>query len=284
MIGLSLSNGQMVEVAIPDPATAAPADVGTAAVGASTLYARADHVHGHGAQGGGTLHAAATTTTDGFMSAADKTKLNGVASGATANTAATAAPPAVAAASAVGTGTDYARADHTHSGVTSVNGSTGAVTVNAARARIGPPTLANATTATETIVAKWVIPANFLLAGDSIRAVVMHQSAGTGTLIYRLRIGALGTTADAVVATLTTSAAQVANAQGTANFTAHFASTTSVRGSGFAIQQAAALGTVTAANAAVTVVPTAAIHVSVTVTCSVAAANVTVGAWATVGD
>jgi hypothetical protein len=35
---------------------------------------------------GGTAHAAATTTTDGFMSAADKTKLDGVAPGATANT------------------------------------------------------------------------------------------------------------------------------------------------------------------------------------------------------
>lgn len=34
---------------------------------------------------GGTAHANATTSVDGFMSAADKTKLNGVASGATAN-------------------------------------------------------------------------------------------------------------------------------------------------------------------------------------------------------
>jgi hypothetical protein len=39
----------------------------------------------HGARAGGTLHADATTSVSGFMSGADKTKLNGVATGATAN-------------------------------------------------------------------------------------------------------------------------------------------------------------------------------------------------------
>jgi hypothetical protein len=169
-------------------------------------------------------------------------------------------------------------------GVNSVNGQTGAVTVATARARIGPPTIANATTTTETIVAKWILPANFLLAGDSIRARVLHQSAGTGTLIYRCRIGALGTTADAVLATLTTSAAQAANAQGTADFVVYFPNTTTATGSGFAIQQAAVLGTPTAAGANVTVAPAAAISLSITVQCSAAAANVTRGAHAVVGD
>lgn len=157
-------------------------------------------------------------------------------------------------------------------------------TVAGSRARIGPPTIANATTTTETIVAKWILPANFLLAGDSIRARVLHQSAGTGTLIYRARIGALGTTADGLLATLTTSAAQVANAQGTADFQVYFPATTTATGSGFAIQQAAALGTITGAGANVTVVPANVIHLSITVQCSAAAANVTRGAWATVGD
>ena len=46
----------------------------------ATAFAAASHV---GA--GGAAHAAATTSVDGFMSAADKTKLDGVASGATAN-------------------------------------------------------------------------------------------------------------------------------------------------------------------------------------------------------
>jgi|GEM_PF-2212594 len=39
----------------------------------------------HGARGGGTLHAAATTATNGFMSGADKTKLDGIEAGATAD-------------------------------------------------------------------------------------------------------------------------------------------------------------------------------------------------------
>ena len=38
----------------------------------------------HGARAGGTLHAAATTSVSGFLSAADKTKLDGVATGANA--------------------------------------------------------------------------------------------------------------------------------------------------------------------------------------------------------
>lgn len=172
----------------------------------------------------------------------------------------------------------------TNAGVTSVNGQTGAVSVASARPRIGPPTLANATTTTETVVAKVIIPANFLTAGDAIRMVVNHQSAGTGTLIYRARIGALGTIADGLLATLTTSAAQVANAQGRADFTIYFPNTTTATGSGFAIQQAAVLGTVTGAGANVTISNTATVHLSITVQCSAAAANVTRGAWATVGD
>lgn len=54
--------------------------LGTAASQASTAFAPSSHV---GA--GGTAHAAVTTTVAGFMSAADKTKLNGIATGATAN-------------------------------------------------------------------------------------------------------------------------------------------------------------------------------------------------------
>lgn len=54
--------------------------LGSAATSATTDFAPASHV---GA--GGTAHAAATTTVAGFMSAADKTKLDGVAAGATAN-------------------------------------------------------------------------------------------------------------------------------------------------------------------------------------------------------
>ena len=55
--------------------------LGSAALSATSDFAPASHV---GA--GGSAHAVATTSTAGFMSAADKAKLDGIASGATANT------------------------------------------------------------------------------------------------------------------------------------------------------------------------------------------------------
>ena len=50
----------------------------TNAEGSATTLARSDHQHAHGVRGGGTLHAEATTSTAGFLSAADKTKLDGL--------------------------------------------------------------------------------------------------------------------------------------------------------------------------------------------------------------
>lgn len=61
-----------------------PTSLGVAAVGAGTTAARADHVHDHGSQAGGTLHPDAVAAgASGFMSGSDKTKLNGIAAGAT---------------------------------------------------------------------------------------------------------------------------------------------------------------------------------------------------------
>ena len=64
-----------------------PVDVGTAnADGVSTDIARADHVHAHGTQTDGTLHADVIAGgADGFMTGADKTKLDGIEAGATAD-------------------------------------------------------------------------------------------------------------------------------------------------------------------------------------------------------
>lgn len=77
-------------------ASTAPASVGTAnAVGVGTTPARADHVHAHGTQLGGTLHAAVSDAAPGFA------------------VLATTAPEAVGTA-AIGTGVTTARADHVH--------------------------------------------------------------------------------------------------------------------------------------------------------------------------
>ena len=54
-----------------------PVSVGTTNQdGSSGLHTQSDHVHAHGDQPGGSLHAVVTTSVDGFMSAADKTKLD----------------------------------------------------------------------------------------------------------------------------------------------------------------------------------------------------------------
>jgi hypothetical protein len=96
-------------------ASTAPANVGiTAAVGVGTTAARSDHVHAHGAQTDGTLHAAVVAAgASGFMTGADKTKLDGISTGAAALTS-TVPVNADAAAAAVGVATTAARGDHKH--------------------------------------------------------------------------------------------------------------------------------------------------------------------------
>lgn len=144
--------------------------------------------------------------------------------------------------------------------------------------KIPPPTLTNPTTTAETVVARWTLPANFTTAGLSLLARASLLSAGTGTVIWRLRIGGAGTTADTLVTQLTTSAAQVANARGNVFFNIYTPSTTQMNASGYAIMQAAVLGHITGAVVNATVVPTAPIFISITAQISVAAANVLTGA------
>lgn len=97
--------------------TVAPPDVaasGSAGTDTNT-YANENHTHGHGNQLGAALHAIATTLVNGFMSAVDKLKLDGIAAGAT-NTPLTATAPVnvTKAAAVVGVSTEAARQDHKH--------------------------------------------------------------------------------------------------------------------------------------------------------------------------
>ena len=64
--GLALSFGQTTDVQ----------PVGTAAAGVLATAARADHVHAHGNQAGGTTHAAANNTAAGFVPALSGTAGN----------------------------------------------------------------------------------------------------------------------------------------------------------------------------------------------------------------
>lgn len=69
----------------------------------------------HGSLSGGTLHAAVTGSSNGFMSSTDKTKLDGIATSATNTPLTSSAPANVTKATAVvGVATDAARSDHKH--------------------------------------------------------------------------------------------------------------------------------------------------------------------------
>ena len=74
-----------------------------------------------------TTYGIATTATNGLMSKEDKTKLNGIAAGATANSASTTTPKANGTA-AVGTDTKFARGDHVHPAQTTITGNAGSAT------------------------------------------------------------------------------------------------------------------------------------------------------------
>lgn len=56
--------------------THTPQSLGTAAPGNGTLASKDNHVHAHGDLAGASLHAVADTSTAGFLSAADKIKIN----------------------------------------------------------------------------------------------------------------------------------------------------------------------------------------------------------------
>lgn len=62
-------------------ATGTPSTIGTTnQIGVVNAFARQDHIHAHGSQSGGSLHALVTTTQSGFMSSADKLILDNITS------------------------------------------------------------------------------------------------------------------------------------------------------------------------------------------------------------
>lgn len=113
-----------------DPITTAIAvDIGTSnQVGIQNSLARSDHVHNHANQPGGSLHAVATTSVAGFMSAADKTLLDSLIS--TTNQFVLKAG-------------DTMMGNLTHSAGTGdvYNGSSGAVTIQAPNVAVTPYSL-----------------------------------------------------------------------------------------------------------------------------------------------
>lgn len=74
-----------------------------------------------------TTYSAVTTSANGLMIASDKSKLDGIASGATKNTASSTTPKANGTA-AVGSESNYARGDHVHPLQTTISGNAGSAT------------------------------------------------------------------------------------------------------------------------------------------------------------
>jgi hypothetical protein len=140
------------------------------------------------------------------------------------------------------------------------------------------PTLANATTITETVVASFTLPASFLAAGSLLNVWFFGQVSSTATVIYRVRLGTLGTIADALAIQFATSAAGVANAHTSVDtivacLTAGAAGTATA--SGQAMLASGVLGPATAAFAAATVNTTLALKLSITAQLSAASNTLT---------
>jgi hypothetical protein len=93
--------------------TASPQSIGTAAAGSSSQASKSDHVHAHGNQSGGSLHAVATISVDGFLSATDKSKIDGIEAGANATVISSALPQAIGIA-APGVSSQVSKSDHVH--------------------------------------------------------------------------------------------------------------------------------------------------------------------------
>lgn len=111
--------------ASPQTADTAPPDIAAAsALGSSAEYAREDHTHGHANLVDPSDHAIATAIANGFISAADKSKLDGIATGATNTPLSVTTPDDIQPddPGAVGVGTTAARADHQHAIVGAVAG------------------------------------------------------------------------------------------------------------------------------------------------------------------
>lgn len=129
-------------------------------------------------------------------------------------------------------------------------------------------TIANATTTAETVIARWLLPENFFYPRGDLVVEARGQVSGTATLIYRIRVGVNGTTADALAATFTTSAAGVANAHTGVRAMVECltaGATGTVTAGGVANLASASLSNLTAAFAATTVNTTQRLFVSITV-------------------
>ena len=120
----------------------------------------------------------------------------------------------------------------------------------------------------ETLLYKCAIAANSVATGDTFRVRVVGNSSSTGTLIFRVRAGANGTTSDNQAWISTTSAAQVANAWAGFEALVTVRSATSVQAAGVATAGAVVLPQLIGAPATAAIASTATWYIDIDATCS----------------
>ncbi|MDP1614327.1 MAG: hypothetical protein Q8L68_00870 [Methylococcales bacterium] len=123
----------------------------------------------------------------------------------------------------------------------------------------------------ETLLFKLDVPANLVAIGHTFWVTVFGVSSSTGTLIFRVRVGANGTIADNQAWISATSVAQVANAWASVNglLVVRSIGTGTVQGTGGALAGAVVLPQLIGAAATAAVATSAIWYIDVCCTCSV---------------
>jgi hypothetical protein len=123
---------------------------------------------------------------------------------------------------------------------------------------------------TEKVLLQMLVPANAAKVGDAFKIRLIGNSSSTGTLIFRVRVGAAGTITDTQTWISTTSAMQAANARAGVDLVLTVRSTGigTVYTDGNAHAGAAMLPTLIGAPATASVTTTANWYINVDVTCS----------------
>lgn len=123
----------------------------------------------------------------------------------------------------------------------------------------------------ETLILAAKLSANSVKIGDTFEIETHGISSSTGTLIFKIRVGAVGTVAgDGQIAwTSITSAAQVANQRAGFKALLTIRSLTTVQSEGVGYAQAAVLPSVVAAVATATIASNAIWFIDITCTCSI---------------
>ena len=130
---------------------------------------------------------------------------------------------------------------------------------------------------TETKLFNKQISAGSAVVGSTYRVICTGNSSSTGTLIFRVRVGANGTTSDNQVWISTTSAAQVANARAGFDVLVTVRSTTTAIADGVGYAGTVQLPTLRAAPATAAIVISSAWYIDVDCTCSVGTFTAQVG-------